>query len=334
MSGTSESSKTGSVFVFAADPMVTVTVEQHGDEDDIHFHAGGQGVWIGRMVASLGVPVTLCGPFGGEAGRVAASLVAAEGIALQPVEVAPATGAYVHDRRSGDRICVAETPPAALSRHELDELYGAVLVGALEAAVCVLGGPGKWEESPVPPEMYRRLAADLRSNGNLVLADLSGEHLAAALEGGLYVTKVSQEDLIRDGACAGADAACAADWLERLATDSSPHAVVTRADEDALARIDGELVSVSHPRLSVVDHRGAGDSCTAGIAAGLAQGLSVADALRLGTAAGVLNVTRRGLATGDRREIERLARHVELKPFPSDQEAMEGTPELVGRTRG
>ncbi len=37
------------------------------------------------------------------------------------------------------------------------------------------------------------------------------------------------------------------------------------------------------------------------------------DALRLGAAAAGLNVTRRGLATGDRREIERMADHIELE---------------------
>jgi fructose-1-phosphate kinase PfkB-like protein len=40
--------------------------------------------------------------------------------------------------------------------------------------------------------------------------------------------------------------------------------------------------------------------------------MGMLDALRLGAAAAGLNVTRRGLATGDRREIERLAQHIEL----------------------
>ena len=57
---------------------------------------------------------------------------------------------------------------------------------------------------------------------------------------------------------------------------------------------------------------------TAGVAAGLAKGLDMLDALRLGAAAAVLNVTRRGLATGDRREIERLADHIELRPLRAE----------------
>ena len=46
----------------------------------------------------------------------------------------------------------------------------------------------------------------------------------------------------------------------------------------------------------------------------LARGMSVADALRLGAAAGPLNATRRGLGTGTRQEIERLATHVTVRP--------------------
>jgi 1-phosphofructokinase len=51
---------------------------------------------------------------------------------------------------------------------------------------------------------------------------------------------------------------------------------------------------------------------TAGLAAALARDEGLEDALRLAAAAAALNVTRRGLATGDREQIERMAGHVEV----------------------
>ena len=49
---------------------------------------------------------------------------------------------------------------------------------------------------------------------------------------------------------------------------------------------------------------------------GLSRGMGMVDALRLGMAAGALNATRRGLGTGTREEIERLAAHVSISPGP------------------
>jgi 1-phosphofructokinase len=69
------------------------------------------------------------------------------------------------------------------------------------------------------------------------------------------------------------------------------------------------------PNFEPVEHRGAGDSFTGGVAAGLAVGYSLPDAVRLGVASGALNVTRHGLGSGSRRDIEALAERVELVPM-------------------
>lgn len=305
-----------SAFVFAPDMMLTVTIEAGTEGDEIHLHAGGQGFWIARMIIALGVRVALCGPFGGESGDVVRHLVGAEpDLALRAVKAGGANATYVHDRRGGERVTVAETPPGPLSRHEVDELYGAALVGGLEADVSVLAGPGAWDVPVLPPETYRRLAADLRANGRTVVADLSGEPLECALAGGLSLVKVSHEELAADGRAAGGDEGNLLGAVEKLRGEGADHVLVTRAGEPALALLDGGgIVEIVPPRVEAVDHRGAGDSMTGGVAAGLARGLSLPEALRLGAAAGGLNVTRRGLATGDRREIERLAAHIELRP--------------------
>jgi 1-phosphofructokinase len=98
--------------VLAPDPLLTVTVEATLDgEDEIHLHAGGQGFWVGRMVDALGVPVTLCGPFGGESGRVVRAIIEEQPLSVRAVESAGSNGTYIHDRRQGERVSVAQTPP-------------------------------------------------------------------------------------------------------------------------------------------------------------------------------------------------------------------------------
>lgn len=299
-----------SVCVFAPSPLLTITIEQVGRREEVHLHAGGQGFWVARMVAELGVPVRLCGVFGGETGEVVEKLIEREGVEVLRTRVAGANGAYVHDRRQGERRPVAEIPPTPLSRHEVDEFYGAAFVESLEGGVCIITG----EATPdvVPTELFGRLSGDLLNNGVTVVADLSGEMLDSALGGGLTLLKVSDEELLADGRMTSEDQAAVVAAMERLCEAGAQNVVVSRGSRPALALVEGAVVEVEGPRLEPVDSRGAGDSMTAGLACGLAHGESLAGALRLGVAAGGLNAARRGLATGRRMEIEKLARHVRL----------------------
>jgi 1-phosphofructokinase len=300
--------------VFAPSPLLTVTVEQgHGGTSEVHLHAGGQGFWIARMLVALGVPAQLCAPLGGEAGAVLETLIAAEGVGVRVGTRTRGNGAYVHDRREGERETVADMPPTVLSRHEVDELYGSTLAAGLAADVTVLGGTSAPDVLPV--DVYRRIAADLRAVGRPVVADLSGETLTAALQGGVTLLKVSHEDLLEDGRADGEDVDSLTRAMRTLAKEGADNVVVSRADEPTIACLDGELLEVRAPRMQRVDHRGAGDSMTAGLAAGLARGASTTEALRLGAAAGTSNVTRRGLATGQREVVEQLAEHIVVRPM-------------------
>ncbi|MFP5347309.1 MAG: 1-phosphofructokinase family hexose kinase [Actinomycetes bacterium] len=301
-----------SLFVFAAVPLLTITIEAGpDDEPQIHLHAGGQGVWIARMAATLGLDVRLCGSFGGETGNILTGMIEAEGIRLRAVPAAGSNGAYIHDRRSGERIEVADMAPTPLSRHDIDELYGASLAEGMGADVAVLAGPR--DDRALPNDTYARLAADLSTAGRRVVADLSGDPLTEALKGGLTVLKVSDEDLVEDGRAASPDPSDLRRAMDELVTEGAQHVVISRAGDPALALADGRLYEVVAPELTMVDHRGAGDSMTAGIAAGLARGLAFPEALRLGAAAGAVNVTRLGLATGQRDVIDRLVERVAVR---------------------
>jgi 1-phosphofructokinase len=75
------------------------------------------------------------------------------------------------------------------------------------------------------------------------------------------------------------------------------------------------FLTVTPPALEAADPTGAGDSMTAGVAAGLVEDRGIVDAVRFGDVAGALNATRHGKGTGDRSQVERLARRVDVCPL-------------------
>ena len=300
------------VMVFVPAPQLTVTIEQQHDKAELHVHPGGQGVWQARMITLLGAQVTLCAAVGGEVGRVLQPLLKFHGVTLKTIKRDTGTGWYVHDRRSGKREELAEDPGQPLSRHEMDELYSLALAEGLRAGIAVLSGPA--HPSVVPPAVYRRLATDLGANGCKVIVDLSADHLAAALEGRPHVVKVSHEELIRDGMVADGSTEALTEVLYKLHDDGAEMALVSRAHDGALALIEDQVYEVDMPRMVAAESRGAGDSMTAGVAAVLAQGGTLCDAVPTGAAAGALNVTRHGLGTGRIDAVQVLTERVRLTP--------------------
>ncbi|XVV14321.1 1-phosphofructokinase family hexose kinase [Actinoplanes sp. CA-131856] len=301
------------VMVFAPAPQLTVTIEQQHDVPELHVHPGGQGIWQTRMITSLGAEVTLCAAVGGEVGRVLKPLLDFKGVQLRTVPRESGSGWYVHDRRDGKRKEIAEQPGAPFTRHELDELYNLALAEGLRAGNAILSGPA--HPSVIRADVYGRLAKDLRANGCRVIADLCGNHLKAVLKSGLTVVKISHEELIKDGLAKDNSERQLTEALLKLHDDGAESVLVSRADAGALAMFNEEIYRVGIPKLSIADHRGAGDSMTAGVAAVLAKGGDMYDAVRTGAAAGALNVTRHGLGTGHLDAVQVLTERVKLTPI-------------------
>ncbi|CAN5183276.1 PfkB family carbohydrate kinase [soil metagenome] len=319
------------VVIFAPSPVLTVTVEDHPDGPEVHLHAGGQGVWQARMLQRLGIDVAMVCVLTGESGRMLRHLLGDEGIRVVAVERSGRGAAYVHDRRNGERERIVETGGEPISRHELDELYGLMLGEGLGADLVILSGPAS--EEALPADVYRRLAADLRSGGRRVIVDLAGERLTAALAGGVSLVKVSDEELLADGRIHENDAHHIIAAMKVLQAEGAETVVVTRNSEPLLLLAEGATLEVRTPTMEVADTSGAGDSLTAGVAASLARGGSVRDAITLGAAAGALNVTRHGLGTGDARTIEKLRELVTVGAYPPTQAGETVSPSaLAART--
>lgn len=299
------------VAIFAPSPILTVTIEAGASREEVHFHAGGQGVWVARMAAGLGADVSLCVPLGGESGTVLRSLLGSGGVRVLGVETAGANAAYVHDRRSGERRSVVETPSPMLGRHEIDDLYGVAATAGLASDVTLL--TGERQDGVLPADTYERLAADLRANGRKVLADLTHEPLRAALAGKLDLVKMSDEELRAESRVSGDAPGDFEQAMRQLQSEGAETVLISRAAEPVLLLDRDQLLEIAVPRMRAVDHRGAGDSMFGALGVCVGAGIPLEDAARFAAAAGAVNVTRHGLGSGHPQEIERLADEVKLR---------------------
>lgn len=299
------------VTIFAPSPILTVTVEDNPAGSEIHLHAGGQGVWQARMLLKLGASVTMCCVLSGETGTVLRHLLRDEGITVVETTRDARGAAYLHDRRDGQRDVIAEEFGDPLGRHDLDEVYGAVLREGLESTLVILSGPA--DDDTLPADTYRRLAADLRAAGARVLVDLAGDRLAASVEGGVEIVKVSDEELIADGLISEKTGGAIMAAMRELRSRGVETVIVTRESEPALLLDSEGFVEVVTKRLEVADTQGAGDSLTAGVAAGIVHGETPREAITLGAAAGAMNVTRHGLGTADADAVRALRETVTVR---------------------
>ena len=165
-------------------------------------------------------------------------------------------------------------------------------------------------------EIYGRLVKDVRAHGTKVVVDLSPPRLDSALEGGPDVVKADEWQLAQldreDTREPEQFRTAAEEVIERGAG-----AVVATRGRGAGARVDQrrrawELVP---PVFEEGAAEGSGDSMVGALAAALARGDDIEDALRLGAAAGATNFLRHGLGTGSRAVVEELVQRVELRPL-------------------
>ena len=303
----------GKVAVFGPHPMLSITVEALTAEggDDIHLHPAGQGVWVARMAAELGAEANLCGFIGGEPGAVLRPLLEQLPIRLSLVETATASGSYVQDRRSGERVPLAQSAAMPPTRHEVDDLFSATIAAALDADVLAVCGP--YPEEGLPLEIYGKLVADAATNGTPSVVDLSPPRLNSALEGGPALVKINDWQLasyISDSVEGDERLRTAA---ERLLEAGAETAIVTRAEEPALVLRGEEAWELTPPRFERGAREGCGDAMMGALCACIALGRDWEETLRIGAAAGAANFLRHGLGSADRETVERLLGKVELR---------------------
>ena len=261
--------------------------------------AGGKGVNVARALACIGQPALVTGFVGGRTGEALLGMLADEGIACEPVRVAGESRSCLIVLAPGSVTVLNEegpTPdPAAWRRFE------ALVTARLDpsgrhAPVLVVSGS-------FPPGAGGGEAAGLvrlaRERGCPAVCDLSGVQLERALAAGCDLATpnlaeaemllgMDHRELVHSGGESLERAAAAAVAL--LAGGPEAVLVTAGAAGAALAWRDGAGGSATvtrfpAPEVAVRNPIGAGDSLTAGVAAGFAAGAELEDAVRTGMGA-------------------------------------------------
>lgn len=293
------------IVVFTPSLELTISIESTaGAEDRVDLHAGGRGFWISGTTHRLGCRTALCASLGGESGEVLRTLIQRTGVEFVGTRASLASACRIRDLRDVDRTSVARTASGLLARHDLDDLYGAMLATAVQARVAVLAGPDVHRE--ISPHVYRRLTTDLEALDVAVVADVAGPYLCACVEsGGATVLRTSDEELVRHGVAHSENEPDLVRALHKLG-DAAPCVVVMRHDGALLVLAHGALHSIAGAALEQVDPTGAAEAVTAGIACGLAEGLPLLEAAALGAAAGMATSTRHGRAAPSPESVRAL----------------------------
>jgi 1-phosphofructokinase len=306
------------IAIFATDPLLTVTLEQESPgREQVHFHPGGQGVWVARMASRMGAEPLLCGFLGGESGELLGGLLQRRIPQRRLVSTASASGCYVTDRRSGERrllTCTLSDPP---SRHELDELFSITCAEAIAARWLVLTNPMPGDALPL--EVYGNLVTDARAGGCRTLVDLSTPRLDSALRGKPDLVKLNDWELaefVRGPVSEPAQLRAAA---RRLCDEGAKAVIVTRGEQSALVLAGERAWKLTPPRLTRGFREGCGDAMMGALAATWAQGESFERAVTVGAAAGAANYLRHGLGSASREVVERLVDSVVLEPLTAGE---------------
>jgi 1-phosphofructokinase len=306
------------VAVFSPDLLLTVTIESQsspgaGGSSELHVHAGGQGVWVARMVRELGAIPVLCALIGGETGDALAPLLPALRGDLRLVPSTGSSGGYVVDHRGGERQLVASSLRPAPHRHEIDDLVTSTVAAALSSSVLVVCNP--FPAEGFPEDVYETITADVKSGGVPVLIDLSSPRLERTLGCGPDLVKLNDWELAEyvRGPVDGPRALAAA---ERLRAAGAQNVVVTRGGGPILVLAGPEAAyEIQPPDLRRGYREGCGDTMMGATAAAWAAGKSPLDAIVLGAAAGAVNYMRRGLGTGRRAAVEEMTRQISARPL-------------------
>jgi len=254
---------------------------------------GGGGVNVARVVKRFGGDVEAILPVGGFTGQLLCRLIDDEEIPSRIIEV---------EAETREDFSVSELSTAQQYRFVLPglPLREAEWRECLEALAATVPRPkfvvGSGSLPPgVPNDFYAQAATIARKLGANFVVDTSGAPLAAAIEHGVYMIKPNLREM-RD--LAGVELLNKNDWViaarEYINAGKVEVVALSLGHLGALLVTRDQALRAQALPIKPVSAVGAGDSFLGAMVFSLANGNSLADAFRLGVAAGSAALVNEG----------------------------------------
>ena len=277
----------------AIDKTVTVDRLRPGDihrPDVLAMVPGGKAANTVRAAAHLGIQGAVVAVVGGRAGAWYADRLRALGVALHAVDQPGETRTClsVLDRSTGR---LTEFYEAGL-RLDADAWRGVeqALREALEpdpsGTLVVLAGslpPG------APEDAYGRLGRLSSDLGATWSVDIPGPQLLAALEASPWLVKLNEHEVLETTDAPSGSEADVVRGARRLRSGGARNVVVTRGLEGAILVTDDGMWRYGPSPVRGLYPVGSGDALVAGLAASVARGQSLPEAVRYGSAVAAAN---------------------------------------------
>ena len=266
---------------------------------------GGGGVNVARVVKRFGGDVEAILPVGGFTGQLLRRLIDDENVSSRIIEVEAETREdFSVSELSTEQQYRFVLPGPPLRETEWRACLEVLATTAPRPKFVVGSGslpPG------VPDDFYAQAAAIARKLGAKFVLDTSGAPLAAALEHGVYLIKPNLREMRE---LAGAELADQSDWIaaarQYIEAGKVEVAALSLGHLGALLVTRDQALRSRALPIKPVSAVGAGDSFLGGMVFSLARGDSLADAFRLGVAAGSAALIHAGTGLCQPADVERL----------------------------
>jgi tagatose 6-phosphate kinase len=273
--------------------------------------ASGKGLNIARAARTLGVPLTVTGFASGDSGQAIVRGAREGGLTLDAVRLrgAPRVCTLIIDPGRGET--VVNEPGAEVDPRAVRVLRRRIGRHLAEAALLIIAGSQ-------PPGMPASFPAEVigAAGSRPTILDTPGEAFRLGVAAGPAVAKLNRRELEETlGRPLGGHAEVTR-AARRLLEEGARAALVTLGPEGALLVAPGGAWRLTPPKVDRVNAVGAGDSLTAGLAAGLVQGRSLLESVRLGMAAAASDVTTLLPGTIALAEVEALLGQIGVEPLP------------------